>query len=411
MKRWTSTWAAMLVAGLVSLPVSSYAQAPAEASTSAAPQTKADGNKAEAGMPQEHLQKADTAVKSISSSAVSGKAASRIAELKQHLSALQTMAATPAGSAAAASTNAPGQEGKSGQAAPQWATHTAAADRIIGELLADSPAGATAPSTATEPAPAGAQAASATAPPLDEETRAKLTTARTSLTAFAASMAGAASPQAATASAAPNAASSASSGTMASAAAPAAQSQSSAPAAQSQPSAPAAQSQPSAPAAQPAPSASADQTAQAEAPQGAPTAQPPAAAAPAAPATASASVEAAKQALTAARDSLSQLTKLPAAQQLTGEARTQMSQLISDFNALITTTTDWKSAYAKVDADVTAILGPTTDQPAPPAPSATPGAVGTSGTETGGLDPGLKAKLAEFRAHLKTFEKAAGAEK
>jgi hypothetical protein len=395
----------MLVAGVVSLPLSSYAQAPAgPAAPPASAQAKAEGPKADAGMPQDHLQQADTAVKSISSGAVSSKAAARIAELKQHLSALQTMAATPAGPAAAASTNAhaghggqPPQSAQAGQTAPQWATHTAAADKIIGELLADTSPGATAPARGTEPAAAGAPAASAT-PPLDAETKAKLSTARASLTAFAASMTGAAAPQAAAAPAASN---------------PATTSTSASPATTASAASPAAQSQSSAAPAQPAPSASAtEQTAQAEAPQGAPAAQPPSAAAPAAPATASASHEAAKQALTAARDSLSQLTKLPAAQQLTGEARTQISQLIADFNALITTTTDWKSAYAKVDADVTAMLGaPTADQPAPAAPSATPGAVGTSGTETGGLDPVLRSKLGEFRAHLKAFEKAAAAEK
>jgi hypothetical protein len=33
--------------------------------------------------------------------------------------------------------------------------------------------------------------------------------------------------------------------------------------------------------------------------------------------------------------------------------------------------------------------------------------VGTAGTTTDTLDPGVKAKLAEFRAPLKEFEKAA----
>ena len=47
--------------------------------------------------------------------------------------------------------------------------------------------------------------------------------------------------------------------------------------------------------------------------------------------------DAAKQALTAARDSLAQMTQLPAAQALTGEPRAQVSQLISNFNELITT--------------------------------------------------------------------------
>jgi hypothetical protein len=132
--------------------------------------------------------------------------------------------------------------------------------------------------------------------------------------------------------------------------------------------------------------------------------------------------EAAKAALTAARDSLSQMTKLPAVGQLSGETRNQVSQLITNFNELITTSTEWKASYAKVDANVTALLGtpgadespaapaptaPTPDNPAtPPAPNA--GAVGTSGTASPGLDPSIRAKLVEFRTHLKEFEKAAG---
>ena len=122
--------------------------------------------------------------------------------------------------------------------------------------------------------------------------------------------------------------------------------------------------------------------------------------------------DAAKQALTAARDTLSQMTQLPAAQQLSGETRTQVSQLISSFNELITTTAEWKASYAKVDANLTSLIGAqTADETPAAAAAATPatgaaGAVGTSGTTT--LDPALKAKLVEFRAHLREFEKAAG---
>jgi hypothetical protein len=58
--------------------------------------------------------------------------------------------------------------------------------------------------------------------------------------------------------------------------------------------------------------------------------------------------DAAKRHLTAARNALSEMTQMPEASQLTGEARTQVSELISNFNNLITTTTDWSSAYAKV---------------------------------------------------------------
>ncbi len=129
--------------------------------------------------------------------------------------------------------------------------------------------------------------------------------------------------------------------------------------------------------------------------------------------------DAAKAALTAARDSLSQMTQLPAAQQLSGENRTQVTQLIANFNELITTNTEWKASYAKVDANLNALIGngDAPDEPkATPAPAptgtsgtaGTTGAVGTSGTATASIDPQVKAKLVEFRTHLKDFEKAAG---
>jgi hypothetical protein len=91
-------------------------------------------------------------------------------------------------------------------------------------------------------------------------------------------------------------------------------------------------------------------------------------------------------------------------QQLTGEPRAQVSQLITAFNTLITTTTDWRGAYAKVDALVTALIRP----PAAAQP-ADGGTAGASGVPADGLDPVLKAKLDEFRTHLKEFETAANA--
>jgi hypothetical protein len=108
------------------------------------------------------------------------------------------------------------------------------------------------------------------------------------------------------------------------------------------------------------------------------------------------------------------VTKLPAAQQLSGEMRSQLTQLIANFNELITTNTEWKASYAKVDANLTALMGAQTADESTTAPAAATagatsaaGAVGTSGTTTTTLDPGVKAKLTEFRAHLKEFEKAA----
>jgi hypothetical protein len=116
--------------------------------------------------------------------------------------------------------------------------------------------------------------------------------------------------------------------------------------------------------------------------------------------------DAARAHLTAARNTLSQLTQLPAASQLQGETRSQVAQLINNFNELITTPTDWKASYAKVDGNLNALLAARAEEPAKP--SGTPGAVGTSGTK-GALDPAIRAKLLEFRTQLDQFEKASGA--
>jgi hypothetical protein len=116
--------------------------------------------------------------------------------------------------------------------------------------------------------------------------------------------------------------------------------------------------------------------------------------------------DAAQQHLTAARNALSEMTQLPAAQQLTGEARTQVSQLISNFNELITTNADWRGSYGKLSTNLNALVGASTTDEAAPRATGTAGAVGTSGTVP--LDPAIKAKLIEFRSHLEKFEKAAG---
>jgi hypothetical protein len=126
--------------------------------------------------------------------------------------------------------------------------------------------------------------------------------------------------------------------------------------------------------------------------------------------------EAAHRELLAARDSLSQLTQLPAAAQLSGDARTQIQQLITNFNELITNSTDWRASYDKVAGTLTSLLGPDTSDAAAtattPSPTAagaaTPGAVGTSGSATVQLDPAVRAKLVELRTHLSQFEKASG---
>jgi hypothetical protein len=156
----------------------------------------------------------------------------------------------------------------------------------------------------------------------------------------------------------------------------------------------------------------------AQQPQPPQTAQPQTAQPQTAPAPAAAQLDpaAAKTHLSAARDTLSQLTSLPEAAKLQGDARTQVSQVIANFNELITTQNDWRAAYAKLDANMIALLGPETPDAAV---SGVAGAVGTAGTAGAPpaaapgpsgtqLDPAVRTKLVEFRKHLKEFEKAAG---
>lgn len=134
------------------------------------------------------------------------------------------------------------------------------------------------------------------------------------------------------------------------------------------------------------------------------------------PASGQVDAAAAKQHLSEARDSLSQLTSLPEASKLQGDARTQVSQLISNFNELITTQSNWRAAYSKVDANLTTLLGPDnapaasgTAAGSSTAGSGTAGAVGTSGSAAAiSIDPAIRAKLADVRTHLKQFEQAAG---
>ncbi len=440
MKRWTSTWTAMLVVGFLAVPGIGLAQTSPAAAPSATSSATAQDKSAQ-GTPQEHLQEADAALNSISPTAVSGKAKSQIADLKKHVNSLQKMTASTSADASANATSA-----------AKWSTEAAAADKIFGELLSATPAtGDAAASVTAEPKPTGTSgttapkaSANANSAALDEETKSKLAAARASLTAFAAAMSGTAPAAAATTSPAAAASPTSAASPEPSAAASTESSRPSSPEASSaSPATPAAQqpaatpaqqpATPSTPPAEPTPSTQppATPSQQPATPPTEPTspAQPPASTtqSPAEP-TAKANVnpDAAKQALTAARDSLAQMTQLPAAQALTGEPRTQVSQLISNFNELITTSSEWKASYAKVEANLNALLGsqgpdesaapapaPATAPPSPTAPpsSTTPstaGAVGTSGTTTGSLDPGIKAKLGEFRTHLKEFEKAAG---
>jgi hypothetical protein len=417
MKRWTSTWAALVVAGFLVVPGSGFAQTPA-APTAPATTTQ---DKAEQGTPQEHLERADAALKSISPTAASGKAKSQISELKKRVNALQKLTANNPSGAAAAPTGAKTEKADA-KGASKWAAEAAAADKILGELLADT--SATGAASATTPIGSNPTGTTGTSPSkataavtLDEETKAKLTTARASLTAFATAMSGSAPPPPATTS--PSAQPAA-----ASTAAPAAATPTAEPSTPASPTTPP-PTQPATPPAAPAPSPQPTTQPPTQPAEPATPAQPLASTtqAPTDPAAAQPKPDAdgAKRALTAARDSLGEVTKLPAAQQLSGELRTQLTQLIANFNELITTNTEWKASYAKVDANLTALMGAQTADESTTAPAAATagatgtagattsaaGAVGTSGTTTTTLDPGVKAKLTEFRAHLKEFEKAA----
>jgi len=408
MKRSTASWTtAVAASALLALPVGSWAQQPTPSTaprpSAGAPSPQAErtpGADSKQGSANEHLRQAQSALADIPETSLTGTAKTRVAELKRHLNALEQAAQKPASGTSARNAS--------------WTSDAAAADRILSELL--DPASTTG---ATTPAPTGTTGSTATAPKtttsgkssasmtLDDTARTKLQDVRTQITAFAAAMgAGAAgttstpkSPS--TSSDDPSSAASAASPTRSTAgateptAAPTPTGTSGTTPAPAEPTpTPAATPQdPPAAAATPAQSP-------AQPPETTPTTPSP---------TPSQQVDAdtVKRHLTNARDTLSQMTQLPAAAQLTGDARTQVSQLISNFNELITTNVDWRAAYTKLQGNLTALVGDQRADESPTTPAAgTPGSVGTSGTVS--IDPAIRAKLIEFRTHLAEFEKAAG---
>ena len=150
--------------------------------------------------------------------------------------------------------------------------------------------------------------------------------------------------------------------------------------------------------------------------------------------------EAVRQHLSGAREALAELTKLPAASQLQGEQRQQVAQLISDFNAFATATTDWRPKYDTIDRELDQILGlervrldavrsgtqrqrlersasgsagastgTTADASAAAPQRALPARWGRQAARAAGaLDPAILAKLREVRTHLDGFEEASG---
>jgi hypothetical protein len=140
--------------------------------------------------------------------------------------------------------------------------------------------------------------------------------------------------------------------------------------------------------------------------------------------------EAVRQHLSAARQSLAELTQLPAAGELQGEQRQQIADFISRFNEFATATTDWREKYERVDESLDGILDGA-DQPGVAAGAtagaagATAGAEAAAGAEAGAgtqadagaagtagagadFDPTIIAKLRETRQHLDAFELATG---
>jgi hypothetical protein len=340
--------------------------------------------------PEEHLRQAREAFNGIKATSIPARNRAQFTELRRHLAALEN---SPA---AGASAKTPSRSAKT----DNWGTDVAAIDRILTNLVGSDTATATSASTTGATGTAG-RSATASSAAVDEATRAKLMEIRTHITAYAAAKAGSSSPRS-DAAAMPNETSAAQAATPA--AGDPAQSQQPNPAQSQQPN----------PAQTPQPNPAENPQAPAQTMPAQPSAAPQAAGTP------KVDAEAAHRELLAARDSLNQLTQLPAAAQLAGDARTQVQQVISNFNELITNTSDWRASYAKVEASLNALLGPEnstattttpteTPQPAqPPQPTpSTPGAVGTSGTAPQ-LDPAIRAKLVEMRNHLSEFAKASG---
>jgi len=118
----------------------------------------------------------------------------------------------------------------------------------------------------------------------------------------------------------------------------------------------------------------------------------------------------ARQRLLEARESLAEVAKMPEAAQLQGQARTEVSQAISNFNALLTAESEWYDQYKLVMQNLYNVLGP---------PEAGEGAAGTAGSATAGsgttgtageeVPSALRSKLAEFRQKLMAFGREAGA--
>jgi hypothetical protein len=360
------------------------AATPQQPTTSAMPQAKSDP----AVSPQEHLRQAQAAFNSINAASLPKGNRAGLADMKKHLAALET-AGSPAGSAQ----TAPGAAARS---KTNWGTEVAAIDKIITEMIGSARAPATSGTTGTPSPTATSGTSSKAAIAIDEATRAKLMEVRTHITAYAAAMSGTATT--------PTTPKTDDQATMTSTV-------------NAQPAASAtAAPSPASTAPTPAATPAATPAQPAAAPAQSPAAPAPNVAASATAAPSPVDAEAARRHLTAAQATLSQLTKLPATAQLTGESRAQVTQLVSNFNELGTAQSNWRASYLKVAANLTALLGPENSDNEVTAAvpttatgtTVTPGTVGTAATATVEIDPAIRAKLVELRLNLVEFQKASG---
>jgi ElaB/YqjD/DUF883 family membrane-anchored ribosome-binding protein len=110
--------------------------------------------------------------------------------------------------------------------------------------------------------------------------------------------------------------------------------------------------------------------------------------------------------LTTARDRLVEITKMPETQKLQGATRTELNALITDFNALVTSTgSEWKDNFQKVRQHMTTLLSRKAGTSSA-GEAGQAGAVGTSGAVA--LDPAIEAKLTEMNGELDLFAQEAG---
>lgn len=366
--------AAFAVAALLALPGSAAGQAPPSQPPATAQPPASGAAQQPASTPQdttsqtpsiaqarEHLAKAKAALDEVNTDTLDARAKSQVTDLNRRINALERSVAANDSASATGTANRDPKATSDARGNVNWGTEVGEIDKLLTTLLGPEAATAAAP-----PTPTGTSGKAA-ATGLDETARTKLMEVRTHLTAFATAMVGGQvkTPAPATdPTTDPNAAAK-----------------------------PPASPQPTGttgtiPQQPTGTTGMTGQTAQQPAQTGRPDEQ------------------AARQHLTAARNTLSEITQLPAAAQLTGETRTQVSQLISNFNELITAQSEWRATYAKVTANLTALLGP---EVGTPDPSGAPGtAVGTSGSPAASLDPEIRSRLTELRRQLSEFEKAAG---